>query len=814
MNTMNTRRFSSSLRRSICLATCFCLSAHLQAQSVAGYVRDKSGQPISQAHVYLRGSSKVTVSNTEGYYYLRSPKGRSILRFSSIGYTTYTEEVMLTDKDTLWLNVELQTGIHDLSEAQVYADLRPMREDFVAGSAYYISPKELETFAHTDAVRLLRNVPGLRVREEDGYGLRPNIGMRGTKVTRSEKIVILEDGILMAPAPYAASAAYYFPSIGRMSGVEVIKGSSQIQYGPYTTGGAINLISSPIPDQLSAFMNVRGGSFSRLRGHAKAGNRWKHVGFLVETHQEGTEGFKELPSEDNTGFYKQDYLAKLRINTDPTADIYHYLQFKLGYMDERSNETYLGISSKDFEENPYRRYAASLEDVMKADQQQYSIQYGLESNRLNFKVIGYHNRFHRNWYKLHNLTYGGRSLSLRSILNDIEKNASPYQILKGDIDGDSLNIKANNRDYRTYGLQPVLGLQFGSTGLLRHQIELSLRYHYDEIDRFEKIDLYDMRNGTPILAAERAFGTNSNRIQSATTFSGYMRYQLQIGKQWLITPGLRYENILLKREDYGKNDRERSGKDLTEREVETRIWIPGVGVNCFISSVVSTFFGVHKGFSPPTDDPRSRPEESINYELGTRITPSGGRYDISSVIFFNDYKNMQGSLLNAAAENLDLINEGAVQATGLELGGSAELIKKKRHQLSLQANYTFTRVVFQSDFLRDDEIEEYVKKGDEMPYVSPHTGSLTLNYTFNKKLSLSLQNSYTSSMKTTVKPAAIETDPLLNIDLNAEYSLGSQLSFYGQILNVTGTEVLVSVLPHGHRPNLRRSFLIGARYSL
>ena len=260
---MKTHIFFTLFYKSVCFSVCFFLTSHLWSQSVSGYVKDSKGHSISQVHIVFRGSSKVAVSDEEGYYHIRLRKGRSALRFSSIGYTTYEEEVILKEKDTLVLNVELQAGIQDLPEVEVCADKRPLREEFVAGSAYYISPKELERFAYTDAVRLLRNVAGLRVQEEDGYGLRPNIGMRGTNVLRSEKIVVMEDGVLMAPAPYAASAAYYFPSVGRMSGVEVVKGSSQIQYGPYTTGGAINFLSSPIPDQLLAFANLRQGNFSR-----------------------------------------------------------------------------------------------------------------------------------------------------------------------------------------------------------------------------------------------------------------------------------------------------------------------------------------------------------------------------------------------------------------------------------------------------------------------------------------------------------------------------------------------------------------------
>ena len=94
----------------------------------------------------------------------------------------------------------------------------------IAGSASVITEEDLETYEYTDIHKILSNVPGVNFRPEEGYGLRPNISIRGTYADRSGKITLMEDGVLIAPAPYSASSAYYFPTDGRIAGVEVLKG--------------------------------------------------------------------------------------------------------------------------------------------------------------------------------------------------------------------------------------------------------------------------------------------------------------------------------------------------------------------------------------------------------------------------------------------------------------------------------------------------------------------------------------------------------------------------------------------------------------
>jgi Fe(3+) dicitrate transport protein len=112
------------------------------------------------------------------------------------------------------------------------------------GSGIYLGSEQLERFKFANINEILRQAPGVNVRDEDGYGLFPNISIRGVDTNRSGKVTLMEDGILTAPAPYSAPAAYYSPTAGRMSGIEILKGSSQVQYGPHTTGGVINYIST------------------------------------------------------------------------------------------------------------------------------------------------------------------------------------------------------------------------------------------------------------------------------------------------------------------------------------------------------------------------------------------------------------------------------------------------------------------------------------------------------------------------------------------------------------------------------------------
>ena len=166
----------------------------------------------------------------------------------------------------------------DLNEVTIVAN----RAKSLPGSGQYIGIRTLEKLNQPNVNNVLRTIPGVNIRDEEGFGLRPNIGLRGTAVNRSAKVTLMEDGILIAPAPYSDPAAYYFPTFARMQGVEVLKGSSQIKYGPYTIGGAINLISTPIPSSFRGFAQLSYGSFQTNQQRLWVGDSHKNFDYVFE----------------------------------------------------------------------------------------------------------------------------------------------------------------------------------------------------------------------------------------------------------------------------------------------------------------------------------------------------------------------------------------------------------------------------------------------------------------------------------------------------------------------------------------------------
>lgn len=789
--------------------------------SLDGTVTDSKGKELAGVNVFVEGSKGGTVTGTNGYFKLTLSPGKYTIRFTSVGFEPVSKQVDLSSAVTL--DVKLKEGLYELPEIIVERETMTGGSLYVSdvpGAAHYIGLPELQKFKYTDINRILRNIPGVNIQEEDGFGLRPNIGMRGSGVERSSKITMMEDGVLIAPAPYTAPAAYYFPTVGRMSGVEVRKGSSQIKYGPYTVGGAINFLSTPIPQEFAAHVSMFGGNFGRRVVQASIGQSFKYGGFVVETFQNNADGFKKLDNGGPTGFSNQDYIAKFRLNTATDAKIYQALTFKIGQTTGDSDETYLGLTQDDFNETPLRRYFGSQMDNIQTEQHQYSIKYNIiPTDFLDVSITAYRTDFKRNWYKLDQVKYDTQTkTSIANILDDPETYQNEYSILTGSTspNADALFVRNNNREYFSQGVQGMIGLNFTSD-IMKHDIEVGFRFHHDQEDRFQWDDTYSMDNGVMKLTAKGTPGTESNRVSEADAFATYIQYTFQYGK-FKALPGLRYESMTFTRDDYGKADPERVGTSLKTTENEVDVWIPGIGLEYVFDSSFIGFAGVHRGFSPPGVTEGASPEKAINYEVGGRFTK--GIFNGQAVVFINDYENLLGSDLAAGggAGTGDQFNSGEANIYGAEVELGILLgSETKNWSVPMSLAYTLTHGEFKSSFKSTFEDWGDVTSGDELPYLSNH--QFVYNVGFNHtRYSINLSSKYNSAMRTTPGSGEIlkneKIDSNFIIDFAANYNATRYLSIFGSVTNMFDEVYVVARRPAGLRPGMPRAFQIGLKVNL
>jgi len=621
-----------------------------------------------------------------------------------------------------------------------------------------------------------------------------------------EKLNVMEDGVLIAPAPYASPAAYYSPTTGRMESLEIRKGSTQIKHGPFTTGGSLNYISTSIPTSKLNSVSLDIGSFGKTLMQVRSGDTLGRFAYLIELYSDKMDGFKELDGGGDTGYNKTDFMTKLRYSFSES----HALEFKYSMTDELSDETYLGLTDADYSDNPLRRYRATALDEMDADHSQVMLSYAAKLNdNMSLAIIGYSNDFARNWYKLNKVN----GMSLSSITKPTSDGWNEFYLLmnaENSVD-DAYRIKANNRGYYSSGVQAVFNVNAGN-----HDIQAGVRIHSDEMDRFQWEDRYGMQNGKLVMTTKATKGSDSNRIDSAEATALFVEDRFTAGDM-TITAGARYEKIIVMRDDWGKTDPDRS-ETPSQRKHTMDVIVPGIGVEYAINEFQTVSFGVHKGFAPPgpgtsgVTDKAVDPETSMNTEIGFKSNQ--GLNSLEFTLFTNSYDNLLGADTAASGGGSDeLFNGGAVDISGFELYLRRILVDNGRIQMPLELSWTSTSSEFQESF---DGFWGDVSKGDELPYL-PDT-MIALNLGLNvDKLSANISMKKTSEMRTVAGSGRIAvsnaTDQLTIIDLAMRYDLQENIRLSFGVNNFMDDKGIAARRPYGARPTMPRSFSLGVDYT-
>ena len=674
----------------------------------------------------------------------------------------------------------------------------------VAGSAHVINADQLEKFEYTDIQRILASVPGVSFRNEDGYGLRPNISIRGTRDDRSGKITLMEDGVLIAPAPYSASSAYYFPTMGRISGVEVMKGAAAIENGPYTIGGALNLLSTPIPYTQSGKVNLEYGSDNTSRAHGWVGDSKQNYGWLVEAQKHQSDGFDTIQNaQDETGFNKEDVLAKFRVNTDRGADIYQQLDMKLQYSTEISDQTYVGLTEADFLKDAHSRYGLTQQDQMDNEHKEFTLTHLMDFGNTQITTTAYALEFKRDWFKVDKI--GGDGID--GVIDCANTSTCATQseaidVLNGDAAAEVI-IKHNNRAYESKGIQSKIN-HLAQVGEIEHKIELGLRYHEDSEDRYQPTEVWQQDGSGHFIYESTVAPTSSNiRYTSAKAWSVHLTDDMKSGAV-VVTPGIRVENYKIEREgDAGK-------------VADEQVILLGLGTTYQVSNGLATFAGLHQGHSPAPNDSSSDPEEAVNLELGARF--NNEILQAEATLFISDYSNLLGACTASGSagdcEIGDLSNGGKALIQGLELLANTQSMIAGGLIIPAGITYTYTDATFQSTFTDNGDVWGNVNKGDKLPSLSDHQLQLRTGLS-KEQWGIDLNLSYFSdTCSTAACNSGEEIDAYTIVDVATRYQLSKATKLYANVDNVFDSEDVVARAPkNGARAQKPLTFLMGVSHS-
>jgi Fe(3+) dicitrate transport protein len=784
--------------------------AAAQQSLLRGIVREAAtGAPVSGATVRVLGTPLQTTTDAQGAFRLPvGAAGAVELEVTGIGYAAARRSVPAAAGETV--EIALAAAPLVMPEIALVSE-RGRGLARVPGSAAVVTPEELRVVMPVSANEILRRIPGLHVQEEEGFGLRANIGIRGLNPDRSRTVLVLEDGIPVALSPYGEPEMYYSPPIERMQRVEVVKGSGSILFGPQTIGGVINYVTPSPPVAPEGTLDVQGGMGGFVRAYGTYGGTVDRVG--------GHVGVLRKQADDVRGllFEITDVTGKLAVDLGARSD----LGIKVGVYDEVSNSTYVGLTEAMFAADPsqhpapddrlrLRRYSASATHELVLS----------PSARLRTSAYGYTTV--RDWQR-----------------QDYGYSADGSQVVLRPTTGN------RNRSFAVAGLEPRLQLAHGAFGL-RSELDAGMRAH---LERAEEQYI----NGHT--ATARTGDLRDWEKRDGHAFSGFLQNRFFLGERLQVVPGVRAESFTYGRHvlrhrvrrvdpETGQTTRLPEDVDIRSSDGVFEI-IPGIGATLAATDRVTVFAGAHRGFSPPRvkdalvyDDPtvplgqsageivslQLDAERSRNVEVGTRAAPAHG-VTMEATAFVLDFSNqiIPPSASGGAATQARLANQGETRHTGVEgaLAVDFGALAGRAWALTGQVRHTYVQSRFSADrFIALSPTDTVNVRGNRLPYAPEHTTHLNLAFDHPAGVNLGVDASFVTSQFAdnfeTVAPTANGRNgqiPAYRVwNASGAYRLPwSGVSVFGTVKNVFDATYISSRRPEGIRAGLPRMVHLGVR---
>jgi Fe(3+) dicitrate transport protein len=711
---------SLSLRLALPLGAVLLLAAPpaVRAQPalvVEGVVTDPTGAAVAGAEVTFSrpdtGDQRTVRTDDGGRFRFEAARARGVLTVRAQGFAV--EEVSLALEASRSVTVTLRPGGLSETISVVATHVAGSTESarWLPGSVDVLDASTLESSRPFTFGEVLRKVPGVHVKDEEGFGLRPSIGLRGLDPNRSAKVLLLEDGIPLGHAPYGDTDAYYHPPVERYASVEVVKGSAQVAFGPMTIGGVLNYVTPMPPERPSVHVSLAGGSRGYSNAHLTGGFKVGRVSLLLDGMRKEGDGAREH-------IYSRLVDANAKAVVD--AGMGRLLTLKANYYGERSQVSYSGLTTAEFAANP--RANPFLNDRFVGDRTGVSASWvQAVSGDVLFSAAVYGSAFSRDWWR--------QSSNSDQRPNDRSDPACGGMANLSTTCGNEGRL----RDYTTWGIDPrvrVASRWLGAT----HETDLGVRAHWETQDRVQE-------NGPLPTSRDGVVVEDNGRTNAA--YSAYVQHRVLAGR-WAITPGVRVEHVDISRTN-------RLGQAPASGETTVTEVIPGLGVSFSPASSTTLFGGLHRGFAPPRPaDIISNsggvleldPELSWNYELGVRALVAPGAR-VAATWFRLDYENQIVPASLSGGVGSTLTSAGRTLHQGMEFSGRVDLgtLRRSAHNLYLSAAVTFVPVAeYRGERFSAVAGASGVRvTGNRLPYSPRHTLTAGAGYAHPRGFEVNLE---------------------------------------------------------------------------
>lgn len=668
---------------------------------IAGKVLSDDGETIPYANILVVGTVKGTYTNTDGSFEIYDlPDGEYTLKVSAVGFKSFTREVTIIGGQMSEVNLVFEeTGV-EMPQFDVIAN-KDRVFSRVPGSVTFIDKREIKTVNPLSGNEVLRRSPGVHVVDEEGLGMRVNVGIRGLDPDRSRSVLVMEDGVPVALAPYGEPEMYYTPAMERMAGVEILKGSGQILFGPQTIGGVINYITSNPPQEEEGSVYVQGGQGGFFSGLINYGNTFGNTGIQANLLR------KTANNVGPTEFDITDFNTKLLFNLNEKSE----LGMKLGLYNEVSNSTYIGINQVMFDQGGQDFTRLAPDDQLDVSRYSVSFSHKYRFNKhVRLRTIAYGYRTIRNWNRQD-----------FSINNDNTPPSNWTGVVWGDreVPGGAIFMRDGtgnrNRQFEVAGVEPRLEVDHRLFNT-ENELIVGTRFLYERANE-QRI------NGTK--AGVKSGNLVEDEVRTGHAIAAYMQNKMRITSKFDFNAGVRFESF-----DYERDIRRRNFANVGIRDtvlvagnVINEI-IPGAGFNFRPINTFNIFGGVHKGYAPPrTKDAITsvgdvldlEAEQSVNYELGFRTEPTRWLFVEATGFVMNFSNQVIPVSESAGGVGFGLVNGGATLNRGIETAvvmDLSNLLSMSRVSLTYDVNATFLRATYSEDrFINGTNIN-----GNRTPY--------------------------------------------------------------------------------------------------